>query len=101
MNLDTSKTCEDTDVPTRFVKENAYIFAEFDVLTRFAKENAYIFAEFQHSRSNESVKNSKFPYVLKQANVTPVFKKGEKEFKNDSRSVSILSNVSKVFERCA
>ena len=78
LNLDTSKTCEDTDVPTRFVKEKTYIFAEFDVPTRFTKGNAYIFAEFQHSRFNESVRNSKFSYVLKQAKVTPVFKEGEK-----------------------
>ena len=33
-------------------------------------------------------------------NITPVFKKGEKESENNYRSVSILSNVLKVFEKC-
>ena len=77
LNLDTSKTCEDTYVPQDLSRKR-HIFAEFDVSTRFTKGNAYIFAEFQHSRFNESVRNSKFPYVLKQAKVTPVFKEGEK-----------------------
>ena len=29
LNVDTSKTCQDTDVPTRAIKENADIFADF------------------------------------------------------------------------
>ena len=29
LNLDTFKTCQDTDVPIRVIKENADIFAEF------------------------------------------------------------------------
>ena len=41
LNLDTFKTCQDTDVPTRVIKENADIFAEF-----------------LHSSINESVKKS-------------------------------------------
>ena len=72
LNLDTSKTCQDTDVHTRVIKENADIFAEF-----------------LHSSFNESVKNSKFSTVLKQANITPVFKKGEEECKNSYSSVRI------------
>ena len=29
VNLDASKSCQDTDVPAKFIKENADIFAEF------------------------------------------------------------------------
>ena len=45
------------------------------------------------------VENSIFPSVLKLADITRVFKKGDKECKDNHRPVSILSNVSKVFER--
>ena len=82
LNLDASKACQDTDVPTKILKENADIFADF-----------------LHASFNEFVKKSEFPSVLKQANITPVFKKGERECKNNYRPVSILFNVSKIFER--
>ena len=80
--MDASKACQDTDVPRKIFKENAGIFADF-----------------LHARFNEFVKTSEFPSVLKQANITPVYKKGERECKNNYRPVSILSNVSKIFER--
>ena len=40
------------------------------------------------------------PYDLKLANVVPVYKKKPKASKNNCRPVSILSNISKVCERC-
>ena len=82
LNLDASKTWQDTDVPTKILKENADSFADF-----------------LHTSFNEFVKKSEFSSVLKLANITPVFKKGERECKNNYRAVSILSNVSKIFER--
>ena len=80
-NLDASKACQDIDVSTKILKENANIFADF-----------------LHASFNEFVK-TEFPSVLKQANITPVYKKGERECKNNYRPVSILSNVSEIFER--
>ena len=80
--MDASKACQDTDVPTKILKENADIFADF-----------------LHASFNDFVKKSEFPSVLKQANTTLVYKKGERECKNNYRPVSILSNVSKIFER--
>ena len=47
-----------------------------------------------------SVTNSDFPSVLKQAKITPVFKKGERYSKDNYRRVNILPNVSKMFEQC-
>ena len=78
LNLDVSRACQDTDIPSKIIKENVDIFASF----------------------NTSVTDSEFPSVLKQVNITPVFKKEETYFKDNHRPVSILSNVSKIFQRC-
>ena len=45
------------------------------------------------------MKSSKFPSILTLADIIPVFKKGDKECKNNYEPVSILSNMSKIFER--
>ena len=83
LSLDTSKASQYSDIPTKILIENSDIFAEF----LFANYNASV------------VENSIFPSVLKLADITPVFKKGDKKCKDNYRPVSILSNVSKVFER--
>ena len=48
---------------------------------------------------NDCLRNNIFPDVLKNAEITPCFKKGDKGEKGNYRPVSILSNFSKVFER--
>ena len=80
LSLDKTKT---TDIPTKILKETADIFSDF----LFTYYNASV------------VKSSKFPSILTLADILPVFKKGDKEFKNNHRPVSILSNMSKIFER--
>ena len=47
----------------------------------------------------KSLNQGKFPDSWKKANVTPVFKKGDKQNKNNYRPISILPNIGKVFER--
>ena len=83
LKLETSKACQDTDIPTKIVKENADIFANVLV-----------------SSFNDSIEKSNFPSILKNASITPVFKKGDRNSKDNYRSVSILPNISKIFERC-
>ena len=54
--LDTSKDCQDTDVPAEIIKENANIFTYF-----------------VHLSINASINNGDFPSFLKLENVTSVF----------------------------
>ena len=46
-----------------------------------------------------SINKGQFPDSCKLANVTPVFKKGDKQVKNKYWPISISPNIGKVFER--
>ena len=71
LNLDSTKTSQDTDIPTKSIKDNADIFSDF-LLSGF----------------NNSITTSIFPSSLKQTTITPVFKKGDKNSKESYRLVS-------------
>ena len=43
---------------------------------------------------------STFPEILKHADIIPLYKKGKKDIKGNYRPVSILPNLSKIFEKC-
>ena len=70
------------DIPIRVLKENADIFADYDYVCGFF---------------NEAIKKSEFQSILKNANITPVFKKGYRDSKEDYRLVSILLVISQNF----
>ena len=82
-NLDASKACQDTDVPTKIIKNNSDIFGDFT-----------------YQNFNHAVDTDIFPNVLKNANVSPVFKKESRTCETNYRPVSILPNISKIYERC-
>jgi len=48
---------------------------------------------------NQSIASGVFPDLLKIAKVTPIYKKGDKHLFENYRPVSVLSSVSKVFEK--
>ena len=48
---------------------------------------------------NKSLKDGKFPKQWKLSNVVPVYKKGDKQIKNNYRPISLLASTSKVLER--
>ena len=83
LNLDVKKACQDTDIPTKIIKENCDIFADF------------IFQNF-----NNGIASSVFPTSVKNANIAPVIKKDSKNIESNYRPVSILSDISKIYERC-
>ena len=49
---------------------------------------------------NRCMDESKYPTLWKEAYVTPVHKKGDRELCSNYRPISLLSCVGKVFERC-
>ena len=49
---------------------------------------------------NNMVNSSTFPAARKLAHITPTFKKGSKNSKENYRLISILPNLSKIYERC-
>lgn len=49
---------------------------------------------------NKSLQLGTLPTDWKLANITPVYKKGNKEYTENYRPISLLSQVSKVMERC-
>ena len=80
--LSSRKSVQSIDIPIRVLKENANIFAD------------YICGFF-----NESIKKSTFTTILKNAKITPVFKKWYRGSKENYRAVSILPVISKIFEK--
>ena len=82
-SLDTNKASQESDIPIKLIKQNLDLFSVF-----------------MHESFNKTMETSKFPSVLKLANITPIFKKGERTDKGNYRPVSILPNLSKIYERC-
>ena len=82
-NLLSSKAAQDSDIPTKVIKDNIDIFTPI------------LLEEF-----NKSLRLRKFPSSMKLANITPVFKKDDRTDKSNYRPISILPNLSKIFEKC-
>ena len=80
--LKARKTTQITAIPVKILKENAYIFS------------AYI-CDFL----NETIRSGTFPAILKNGDITAVFKKGVEGSKENYRPVSILPIISKIFEK--
>ena len=70
--------------------------AKNNISTKIIKENADILADILLASFNDSVEKSNFPSSLKKANI----KKGDTDSEDNYRPVSILSNMSEIFERC-
>lgn len=80
MNLDSWKACQDSDIPEVTMKSNQDIFTDT------------VYSEF-----NSPLGASVFPPTVK---LRTVHKKGNRSEKENCWLVSILTNLSKIFERC-
>ena len=81
--LNLKKACQESDIPVKIIKEN------LDIVSNFVYNNF-----------NNSVFSSNFPSYLKNATITPIFKKNDRNNVENYRPVSILPNLSKIYERC-
>ena len=83
VSLDTNKSTHSNNVPTKIVKASADLFSNF-------VSNAF----------HKSFISCTFFAIVKSAAIIPVHKKKSKLEKSNYRPVSLLPNISKLFERC-
>ena len=81
-SLDPTKATQKCDIPANIIKKN------YD-----------IFSEFLYTNFNDIILTPRFPEQSKCADVRPVFKEDSLNDKRNYSSVSILSNISKIYER--
>ena len=81
-NLQTAKATQHRDIQTKILKEKSNIFARYFNENNFCIENLIILSD------------------LKLADVTLAFKKKSKTSEDNYRPISILPDISKIFERC-
>ena len=63
------------------------------------QENADVFADLLAASLKGAIKTYNFPNCLKLADITPLYKKGRKDNKENYRPVSILPALSKILKR--
>ena len=81
-NMDSSKAYQTDNIPPKILKQNDDICSV--ILS---------------SDLNRCIENGKFPNNLKNAYITPTFKKGDRLLKSNYRPVSILPALSKIYEK--
>ena len=70
-----------------------------DVPTKCIKKFSDVFTSVISNDYNNCVDSGSFPECFKTAEATPTYKKGKRTGKTKYRPVSILSNISKIYER--
>ena len=82
-NLNTKKAVQSNDIPIKLV-------------TKFG----YLFLKYIATSINRCTAGGTFVNAFKKAAVRPVYKKDGRTEKSNYRPISVLSNVSKIYERC-
>ena len=82
-NLDTAKASQQSDIRTKILKQNSDYFAGYFC-----------------GNMNQCILKSMFQPDLKLADVTRVYENKSKNLRDNDRLVSILSSISKIYERC-
>ena len=68
--------------------------------TRILKDIANIFSQILSNLINLSFNEGVFPELLKVAKIIPIYKKGDTLDCSNYRTISLLSNFSKIYEKC-
>ena len=63
------------------------------------KENENLISYFVYNNFNNVLSDSQYPSGFKYTDVTPVFKKDDKSEKSNEEPISIVPNLSKVYEQ--
>ena len=71
----------------------------FSIPSKIIKANSDFFADLLYNNFNNCVNASIFPNNLKLADLTPGHKNGDRQNKSNYRPISILSTISKIYER--
>ena len=87
-----TKTIEMLD-PKKVVQSN-------DIPAKLIKSLSGFFSDYIYINLNKCIKDGEYVEDFKKAEVRPLYKKDVRKEKSNCRPVSILSNVSKVYERC-
>ena len=82
-NLNIRKAAQFNDIPKKLVKEFGYLFSKY-IATSI----------------NRCMTGGSFVNAFKKAEVRPIYKKDGRTEKLNYRPISVLSNVSKIYERC-
>ena len=69
-----------------------------DIPTKILKQNIDFFFPFILDYVNNSINSLTFPSILKLADIISVYKKDSRYEKSNYRSISVLRNLSKIFE---
>ena len=80
--LNAKRNCQTSDTPTKIIKLNSDIFSNL------------IYKHF-----NCCIDKGEFPNDLKHADIVPIYKKNKRCERENYRPVSILSNLSKSYEK--
>ena len=84
----------------KIIAMNVHKFCQLkDIRTKIIKLNSHIFANFICLHFNYSIDIGEFPQESKNADIIPIHKKKQKSDKTNYRPVSILPNLSKIYEK--
>ena len=71
-----------------------------NILSKVIKEFGTFFGDFLSKNFNSCLKTGSFPEESKCAEVVPIYMENDKMDKSNYRPIRLLSNISKVYERC-
>ena len=93
------KTVSLTDIEKEMKSLNANKASHScDIPTKILKQNIDFFFPFILDYVNNSINSLTFPSILKLADIISVYKKDSRYEKSNYRSISVLPNISKIFE---